>query len=138
MMYYEWGSEGHGVDACGSQGLHPWRIFSGGERLETSTIQEDRSQPGLQLGAACAVPNCAWQKIYLHAPHLQTFAPHCVFGPLDLLGAAWQPRTCGPLFPGGWKEIVSRPPKLSWRKLLTHSDFISLDLLDLHRSWASS
>lgn len=109
--------------------------------LETSIIEEDGSQSGLQPGAARAIANCAWQKVYLHAPHLKTFAPHCVFGPLGLLGAAWQPRTCGSLFPGAWKEIVSRPlelreeeaaaSKLSWRKLLILSGFISLDLLEL-------
>lgn len=45
-----------------------------------------------------------------------------------MLGVAWQPRTSGSLFPGGWKKRVSRPLKfreeeamafkLSWRKLL--------------------
>lgn len=87
-------------------------VYSLQRELETSIIEEDGSQSGLQPGAARAIANCAWQKVYLHAPHLKTFAPHCVFGPLGLLGAAWQPRTCGSLFPGAWKEIVSRPLKL--------------------------
>lgn len=47
--------------------------------------------------------------------------------PSGLLGVAWQYRTTGSLFPGGWKRRVSGPLKfreeeamastLSWRKL---------------------
>lgn len=129
------------MEARGSQGLHPRCIVSGREKPETGIIQEDRSQSGLQLGAAYAVTHCAWQKVFLHAPHLKTFAPHCVFGPLGCLGAAWQLRTCGSLFPKGWGEIVSRSlmfreeeataSKLSWRKLLILSDSISSNPSDV-------
>lgn len=54
-------------------------------------MQEDRSESGRQLGAACAITNLAWQKVCLHAPHLKKFAPHYVSGPLGLPGAAWSP-----------------------------------------------
>lgn len=122
VMYYEsayplWDQGSMVWKPVEVKGYIPRCIVSDREKPETDIIREDRSQSGLQLGAAYVITHCARQKVFLHAPHLKTFAPHCVFGPLGCLGAAWQLRTCGSLFPKGWRENSFQvPPRLGKRR----------------------
>lgn len=135
------------METYGSQGLHPRCLFSGREKLETGIIQEVWTPAGRSL---CNNELCLAEGLFACTSLKDVCTTLCVWA-LGLPGCSLAAQDLWFPISKGWGEIVSRSltfgeeeavaSKLSWRKLLILSDFISSNprkpglLLEQPRIW---